>query len=102
MMVGAQLAMVSRENRRAVESARETGLCVVQRAVRVVHPSDWEDDGDEPQLGQAEERDRRSGEWRALGSPRENLLREGQSCTAVGNLVYMIGGECYSDDDGYV
>ena len=54
-------ALVILEHRRAVESARDTGLCVAQRTVRVSMMRDgtW----------QVEERDGCSGEWRALGSP---------------------------------
>ena len=69
--------MSSRGHRLAVESAREAGACVAQRAVRMTK-------------GQAEVRELWSKEWRALGSPRET--RRSHSFTCVGSVVYVIGG----------
>ena len=77
LRVGAQFAVSSREHRMAVESAREAGACIAQRAVRIYE-------------GQAAVRELRSEEWRTLGSPRTSQMHF--SFTCVGSVIYLIGG----------
>ena len=75
-----------------MESVRETGSCVARRVVRVIERN-VDDDGElTDSTWHAEERDGRSGDWRALGNPRETPGRSEYSCTAAGSLVYVIGG----------
>ena len=74
--------------RRAVESAREAGLCVGVRMVRVR----MEEYGEET-LWHGECRDLMGEEWRAIGNPRAMKRRNSHRCSVVvGSLLYVIGG----------